>query len=251
MRSMRLLIILFYCALSLQLLCSCSHKTETEKDKTADELYKEASLMLTKKEYKASAELFSQVVYQYPYYEWATKAQLMEIYSYYLLKDYDSVIPAVENYVKMHPASPDIDYAYYIRALSYYVQIDIPSRDQTNTREAKAAFIEIRARFPRSEYAKDAKVKLDLINDHLAAQEMVVGRYYLNRGNIVAAINRFKVILDKYSTTSHIEEALYRLTEAYVFLDLKDEAKQYASVLGTNYPKSEWYKESYKLLAKT
>ena len=249
MRYMRLLVVLFYCVLSLQLICSCAHKdNEKEEPKTAEELYREASLMLTKKEYKKSAELFSQVVYQYPYYEGASKAQLMEIYAYYLLKDYDSVIPAVENYIKMHPASPHIDYAYYIKSLSYYVQIDTPHRDQSITRDAKAAFIELRARFPKSEYAKDAKVKLELMDDHLAAQEMIIGRYYLKKGHILAAINRFKVILDKYSTTSHIEEALYRLTEAYIFLELQDEAKQYASVLGHNYPESKWYKESYQLL---
>ncbi len=251
MRILKILFLFVSFLLSLNLTIGCASKKAVEhtQDKSAAELYKEASLMLTKKEYKKSAELFAQVAYQYPYYEWAPKAQLMEIYSYYLLQDYDSVIPAVENYVKMHPAASDIDYAHYIKALSYYEQIDNPHRDQSYTHDSKAAFNELRTRFPNSEYAKDAKVKLEIIDEHLAAQEMIVGRYYLKKGKILAAINRFKVIVDKYSTTSHIEEALYRLAESYVFLELPQEAKQYAATLGHNYPQSKWYKESYYLLA--
>lgn len=229
---------------------ACASKAKEEDSRPPEQLYSDAMSNMKKQNYKKSAELFSQIAYKYPYYKWAAKSQVMEIYSYYLLKEYDNAIATIEIFVKTHPAYHNISYVYYLKALSYYDQIDSPHRDQSVTAEAKRAFLDLIGRFPDSEYAKDAKVKLELIEDHLAAQEMIVGRYYLEKGNIVAAINRFKNVVDEYPTTSHIEEALYRLTEAYTFLGLKDEAQKYASVLGHNYPNSKWYKESYKLLEK-
>jgi outer membrane protein assembly factor BamD len=211
-------------------------------------MYREATELFQKEEYKKAAETFADITYKYPYYNGAAQAQLMEMYSYYLTKDYDNLLPTAENFIKTYPASSDIPYVYYLRALTYYNQIEIPQRDQEITRQAKQMFIELLTRFPNSQYTQDAKAKINLIEDHLAAQEMIVGRFYLKGGNVLGAINRFKTVMKDYSTTSHVEEALYRLTEAYMFLGIKSEAIKYAATLGHNYPQSKWYRESYKLI---
>lgn len=240
--------------LILTVLCTtaCSNKQvipETgDRSKDAKILYTEANKALQAKNYKLAAELFSKITYEFPYYSLSNKAHIMEIYSTYLLKDYDSVIFSVENYIKTHPVSPYIPYAYYMKALAYYEQIALPQRDQSMARKAKKAFLEIISRFPNAQYAKDAKAKLVLVDDHLAAHEMVIGRYYLNKEEMPAAIERFKNVISKYSTTPQIEEALFRLVEAYLFLGLKNEAQKYAATLGHNYPSSKWYKYSYELL---
>ena len=237
--------------LSASLLCGCSNKGEGNKideAKSPEQLYTEALNLLKKENYKKSAELFGEITYQYPYYPNAANAQVMEVYAYYMAQDYDNLLSTVENFIKVHPASSQMPYIYYMRALSYYDQIEIPYRDQALTREAQLAFNELLIRFPKSDYAHDAKIKLNLVEDHLAAQEMIIGRFYLNAGDILGGINRFKTVLTDYPTTSHIEEALYRLTESYHFLNLKDEAKKYSAVLGHNYPESSWYKASYDLL---
>jgi outer membrane protein assembly factor BamD len=237
---------------TLLFLVACSHKETSpvtmDRDKDAYTLYKQANTALQQEEYKKAAELFAKVTYEFPYYSLANKAHIMEIYSNYLLKDYDSVIYSVENYIKTHPVSKYTPYTYYMKALAYYDQIELPQRDQSMTEDAKQAFTELISRFPTSSYVKDAKAKLALINDHLAAHEMVVGRYYLKKEEMPAAIERFKDVVSNYSTTSQVEEALYRLVEAYLFLGMTDEARKNAAVLGHNYPKSEWYKESYRLL---
>jgi outer membrane protein assembly factor BamD len=230
---------------------ACSHKKNVEEpidDRTPEQLYEAGLGELRAHNYKSAADLFTKVAYEFPYHDLASKAHIMEIYSYYAMGDYDNVIPAVDNYIKIFPASTDIPYVYYLRALSYYEQIDPPVRDQTMTFEAKSALEELIARFPDTSYAKDSKIKLDLVNDHLAAQEMIIGRFYLHSGELISAINRFKVVVNNYSTTTHIQEALYRLTEAYIFLGLINEAQQNAAVLGYNYPESSWYKKSYKLI---
>ncbi len=230
---------------------ACSHKKnqeEPEDTRTAEQIYKDGLQAMHDKNFKTSAELFSKVAYEFPYQDLASRAHIMEIYSYYATGDYDSVIIAVENYIKIFPASTDIPYVYYLRALACYEQIDSPTRDQSITIDAKEAFETLIARFPNTSYAKDGRIKLDLINDHLAAQEMIIGRYYLHSGNLISAINRFKIVVEKYATTTHIQEALYRLTEAYLFLGLFDEARNNAAVLGYNYPKSSWYKNAYKLI---
>lgn len=235
----------------LALLSCASKKNEDEVDtRTATELYQAATAELKAKDYKEAADLFSKVAYEYPYDDLAPKAHVMEVYSYYVAGDYDSMLPAIDNFLKIFPASPDIAYIYYLRALAHYEQIDSPVRDQTETTEAKAALEELLSRFPDSEYAKDAKFKLDLVNDHLAAQEMDIGRYYLHTGNLISAINRFKIVVEQYQTTTHIQEALYRLVECYNFLGLKEEAVKNAEVLGYNYPESKWYKEAFKLVGK-
>ncbi|MCH9753486.1 MAG: outer membrane protein assembly factor BamD [Alphaproteobacteria bacterium] len=232
--------------------CASSKAKDPSKIKQvgAQELYTKASNAFKEKRYKKSASLYADITYQFPYYKWAARSRIMEIYSYYLMKDYDSAIYAVDNFISMHPAAKEVPYAYYMKALSYYEQIDIPYRDQGMTMKARQAFFVLITKFPKSSYAKDARVKLELIDDHLAAQEMIVGRYYINTGNILAAIKRFKVVVDEYSTTSQIEEALYRMVEGYVFLGVKKEAERNAAVLYHNYPNSKWYKESYNLIQK-
>ncbi|MEI6188426.1 MAG: outer membrane protein assembly factor BamD [Alphaproteobacteria bacterium] len=249
--SRKILLIIFSTLLLLTV--SCAHKKNNEDPvdtRDAIQLYEDGLKEIEAKRYKAATESFSKIAYEFPYDDLAPKAHIMEIYSYYLMSDYDSLIPAVENYIKIFPASQDIPYVYYLRTLAYYEQIDAPVRDQTMTIEAKAALEDLIARFPNTPYAKDAKIKIDLVNDHLAGQEMIIGRYYLHAGDLISAINRFKVVVDTYPTTTHIQEALYRLTEAYLFLGVVDEAKKNASVLGYNYPNSIWYKDAYKLLQK-
>ena len=236
--------------MALLFIPACSHKdiSSTTVDKDADSLYKQANAALQQEEYKKAVELFAKVTYEFPYHPLSNKAHIMEIYSNYLLQDYDAVIFSVENYTKTHPVSDYTSYAYYMKALAYYAQIELPQRDQSMTEEAKQAFTEVISRFPKSEYASDSKAKLSLVNDRLAAHEMIVGRYYLKKEEMPAAIERFKNVVSNYSTTPQIEEALYRLVEAYLFLGMKDEARKNAAVLGHNYPKSSWYKESYRLL---
>jgi outer membrane protein assembly factor BamD len=247
--SRKIVLIIFSALLLLNI--SCAHKKSDEEQidtRSAAELYEDGLNEIKDNHYKAASELFSKVAYEFPYDELAPKAHIMEIYSYYLMSDYDSIIPAVENYIKIFPASPDIPYVYYLRALAYYEQIDAPVRDQTMTVDAKAALDELITRFPNTSYAKDAKIKIDLVNDHLAGKEMIIGRYYLHAGDLISAINRFKTVVNEYPTTTHIQEALYRLTEAYLFLGLPKEAESNAAVLGYNYPNSHWYKDAYKLI---
>lgn len=231
--------------------CSSVKKNTIEikqENVTAEQLYEQGKTALRNNDLKLAVKCFSRVAEEFPYHEWASKAEVMEIYTNYLMAEYDNVIIASEQFARMHPASPDLPYILYLKAMSYYEQIDIPYRDQEPTRKAKQAFLELIKRFPESEYAKDIKIKLDLVNDHLAAHEMIVGRYYLSNGSILAAINRFNNVVSNYNTTNHIQEALYRLTEAYIFLGLKKEAQRNAAVLGYNYPTSKWYKESYNII---
>ena len=172
----------------------------------------------------------------------------MEVYSYYMSADYDATEVAADNFLKIYPASKDVPYVYYLKGLSYYEQIEKPERDQEVTLNAKRVFEELRSKFPDSKYAKDAKTKLALVNDHLAAQELLIGRYYLNQGRILAAINRFKTVVEDYQTTPQIEEALFRLVEAYSFLGLKAEARKHYEILVHNHPKSHWAKDARALL---
>jgi len=238
------LIILFVCA------CQSNKKSlvDSETTMSGDELYNQGVYYLKSQDLKKAASYFGKVAYEYPYHKFANKSEVMEIYVNYLMGEYENVAVGAEEYIKLHPASSDIPYVMYLKALSYYEQIDIPSRDQESTRQAKKALLELIKRFPDTKYAKDSKVKLELVDDHLAAHEMDVGRYYLASGRLLSSIKRFRDVVENYDQTSHIQEALYRLTESYMFLDLKEEAKRNAAVLGYNYPSSKWYKKSYNLL---
>jgi outer membrane protein assembly factor BamD len=229
-------------------LTDCKSPEKDIPDTPVDVLYNDALDTLNAGNTRQAAKLFDEVERQHPYSMWATQAQLMSAYAYYLIDSYDDAIPALERFIDLHPGNRSAAYAYYLRALCYYEQIADVNRDQGNTEEAQRALSDVIARFPNTPYARDATLKLDLVRDHLAGKEMAVGRYYQERGQYLAAINRYKIVVDQYQTTTHLPEALERLTEAYVALGVYDEAERTASVLGYNYPGSDWYQQAYNLL---
>jgi len=198
--------------------------------------------------YGTAAKIFDAVEQQHPYSVWATRAQLMAAYADYQGLRYDDAIDALTRFIELHPGNPHVDYAYYMRAICYYEQIADIRRDQRASQQAYEGFNEVIRRFPETAYARDASFKLDLTRDHLAAKEMDVGRYYEREGNYIAAVNRFKTVVDRFQTTSHVPEALERLVECYLELGLKSEAQKSAAVLGYNYPNSDYYKQAYGLM---
>ena len=219
-------------------------------DESVETLYNRAADLLDHDEYHAAAKQFAEVERQHPYSQWATKAQLMEAFADYQNLDYDEAIIALNQYVELHPGNNDIAYAYYLRALCNYERISDVRRDQTFAHEALKGMQEVVSRFPDSPYAKDAELKIALISDHLAGSEMSVGRWYLKQKLYIAAIARFRIVIDKYQTTSHVPEALERLVECYIALGITNEAKATAAVLGYNFPGSDWYQDAYGLLVK-
>lgn len=230
-------------------LSGCASDEPEIPEQPAEVLYANALSTLEDGRAAQATKLFEEVERQHPYSTWATQALVMAAYSYYLMDDYDSAIPALENFIELHPGNRNAAYAFYLRALSYYEQIADVTRDQGNTEEALRALSDVVARFPNTPYARDASLKLDLVRDHLAGKEMEVGRYYLKRDLFLAAINRFRTVVEKYQTTTHTPEALHRLVEAYLSLGINEEAQAAAAVLGFNYPGSDWYQDSYALLA--
>lgn len=211
-------------------------------------LYSTAKLKLERREYKIAAALFDEVERQHPYSIWARRAQLMGAFSYYMDQDYTKAIQSAQRFISVHPGNRDAPYAYYLIALSYYEQISDVTRDQKITEQAEQALGELMRRYPDSRYAADARLKLDLVHDHLAGKEMEIGRYYESRGQWLAASLRFRNVVSKYQTTLHAPEALMRLTECYLALGVPDEAEKAAAVLGANYPGSDWYGRAYKLI---
>jgi len=236
------------CGMAILLAACSSNEAPEYVERPVSELYNGAQDLLDAKEYKKAAEAFDEVERQHPYSVWATKATLMSAYSYYQDNKYDDAINALDRFISLHPANPDVPYAYYLKALSYYEQISDIGRDQQMTQHAMDALDDVIRRFPDSKYSRDAKLKKDLTVDHLAGKEMSVGRYYQDRKEFLAAINRFKSVIQNYQTTTHVPEALARLTECYLSLGLEGEAKRTAAVLGHNFPGSAYYSESYSLL---
>jgi outer membrane protein assembly factor BamD len=230
-------------------LAGCSGSGDEEYvERPVEELYNQAQDLLEAGDERQAGQAFEEVERQHPYSEWATRAQLMSAYAYYEANSYDEAVSAAERFIELHPGHEDVPYAYYLVGISYYEQISDVGRDQKMTERALEAFDELLRRFPDSEYARDAELKADLARDHLAGKEMTIGRYYLRRGQYVAAINRFRSVVDGYQTTTHVPEALHRLTEAYLALGLDQEAQKNAAVLGYNFPNSQWYLDSYALL---
>jgi outer membrane protein assembly factor BamD len=218
-------------------------------DDPADKLYNEGLFLLNdKQDYKEAAKKFDQVDRENPYSDWARKALLMSAYAYYQADEYTDCISSAERYVTLHPGSPDAAYAQYLIGSSYYDQILDVSRDQGRADKAISALEEVVRKYPDSEYATAAKKKVDMARDQLAGKEMEIGRFYMNKRDFIGAINRFKVVVTQYQTTRHVEEALARLTEAYLSLGILDEAQTAAAVLGHNFPDSTWYKDSYNLV---
>src|SRR5215471_10634255 len=227
--------------------CGGSNK-EAYVEKPVDDLYNKAMDALGAENYAGAAKTFDEVESQHPYSVWATKSQLMQIYAFYEDGKYDEAVIAADRFIQLHPGHRDIAYAYYLKAISYYVQIVDVGRDQKTTELALKALDDVVRRFPDSKYARDAALKLDFTRDHLAGKEMEIGRYYLKRGQYLAAMNRFKRVIDNFQTTTHVPEALERLVECDLALGLTDEAKENAAVLGHNYPGSEWYLDAYNLV---
>ncbi len=239
------------CLALLAVLPACSSDGDKPKEtveKPAEELYADASKAMDAGNYDQATKLFEEVERQHPYSQYATKAQLMAAYSAYEGDNYDDAILSLDRFIELHPGSESIDYAYYLKALAYYEQITDVARDQAITKDAMDAFNTLIQRFPDSKYARDAKLKMDLTDDHLAGKEMEIGRYYLNRGETNAAINRFRTVVKDYQTTTHVPEALHRLVECYLSLGLRTEAARVAAVLGYNYPGSKWYEDTYKII---
>ncbi|MBK8177067.1 MAG: outer membrane protein assembly factor BamD [Rhodospirillales bacterium] len=229
-------------------LTACGTTEEPYVERSVDELYNQAMDQLDGGDYKKAAKTFDEVDRQHPYSSWATKAELMSAYASYQANEYDDAVNACDRYIELHPANPDVPYAYYLKGLSYYERISDIHRDQEMTEQAKRVFAELISRYPDSEYARDAQLKIDLCNDHLAGAEMVVGRYYQERGFQLASLNRFRTVVEKYQSTTHVPEALLRMTEVYRALGIDDEARKTAAVLGYNFPQSQWYADAYALV---
>jgi outer membrane protein assembly factor BamD len=217
-------------------------------EKPVEELYNGAMDAMQAGDYEEAARLFDEVERQHPYSEWAAKAQLMAAYAFYQENSYDEAINALDRFIELHPGSPDAPYAYYLKAISYYEQIVDVRRDQKATSDALNALEELVRRYPDSQYARDAELKIDLALDHLAGKHMDIGRFYQSRSEYLAAINRFRTVIERYQTTTHVPEALHRLVESYLAMGIVDEAKATAAVLGHNFPGSDWYLDSYALL---
>ena len=235
--------------LPLALLTACeSGDEQVFEERPVEALYNEAFDLMIQGQYQQSAELFDEVERQHPYSQWASKAQVMAAFAHYQRNAYDDSINSLDRFIQLHPGNRDIEYAYYLRALSYYEQISDVGRDQGMTQRALEALDELVRRFPESRYARDASLKIDLARDHLAGKHMEIGRFYQDRSEFLGAINRFRIVIDQYQTTTHVPEALHRLVECYLALGILNEAQSTAAVLGHNFPGSEWYGDSYALL---
>jgi outer membrane protein assembly factor BamD len=241
-------------AVSLVLTAGCARNRNKPKADQAyvardvETLYTIARDTLDKGDYRLAAAMFDEVERQHPYSVWARRAQLMSAYSYYASRQYNEAIQTGQRFLSLHPGNRDAPYAYYIIALSYYEQIADVARDQKITSQALSAMQELVRRYPDSRYAADARLKIDLVNDHLAGKELDIGRFYARNRQWIAASVRYRNVIDAYQTTSHVPEALYRLVEASLALGLPEEALRNAAVLSANYPGSKWYERSYALM---
>ena len=215
---------------------------------TAEQIYERGEYDLARNNPDQAAGVFAEVERLYPYSNWAKRAVIMQAYAYHEAKDYENSRSAAQRYIDFYPTDEDAAYAQYLLALSYYDQIDEVGRDQGLTFQALQSLREVIERYPDSEYAKSAVLKFDLAFDHLASKEMEVGRYYLRRDHFTSAINRFRVVVEDFQTTTHTAEALHRLVEAYLSLGLTNEARTAGAILGHNFRGTEWYEDSYKLL---
>ena len=232
-------------------LISCSDTKlaapETEGEKLRI-LYSRAMDLVDRKDFVDAAIMFEDIERQYPYSKWSNQAQLMTSFCYYKSRMYDKSLDSLERFIALYPGSRKISYAYYLRALNYFEQIRDVERDQSITAKAKQAFYEVTKKYPDSEFAKDSKDKIDIINDRLAAKEMEIARFYQFNQQWISAINRYNELLDNYGTSVYTAETLHRLVEIYYTLGLVDDAKKYAATLGYNFPDSKWYVMSYEIV---
>ena len=231
------------------LLAACGGPQERPLESySAEELYRRAEFDLDDGSPDEAAELFGEVERLYPYSEWAKRALVMQAFAYHRDRDYESSRGAAQRYLNTYPADEDSAYAQYLLALTYYDQIDEVGRDQGLTFQALQSLRDVIENYPESDYARSAILKFDLAFDHLAAKEMEIGRFYLKRGHFVAAINRFRVVVEDFQTTTQTPEALHRLVESYLSLGLTDEAQTAGAILGHNYLSTDWYQDSFVLL---
>ncbi len=232
--------------------CSTLGGSKKEKlayvERPAENIYNSGMDFMEKNDLAKAKLFFQEVERQHPFSKWARRSMLMTAYANYLSADYEEAVSTAQRFISLHPGNESTPYAYYLVAMSYYDQIYDVGRDQATTTSAEAALQQVVRRYPESDYARDARLKLELTHDHLAGKEMAVGRYYLKENQHLAAIGRFKTVVSDFDTTSHVEEAMHRLVESYVSIGIIEEAKLVGSVLGYNYPQSEWYKDSYDLL---
>ena len=228
--------------------CASDGEEAVYVERPVEDIYNEAMNYLEAGKHSSAAASFDEVERQHPYSKWATKAQIMAAYTHYVAAKYDDAIITLDRFIDLHPGNKDVAYAYYLKGLCYYEQISDVARDQRMTENAVKTFNDLVRRFPDTDYARDARLKIDLAYDHLAGKDMAVGRYYLRAGHQLAAIGRFRLVVEKYGTTTHVPEALHRLTEAYLALGVVEEARYTAAVLRHNYPDSEWYEDSWALL---
>jgi outer membrane protein assembly factor BamD len=240
-------------AAALVFTSGCAGNRKVKKDnayiaRDVETLYNLAKDTLDRGSYRNAAAMFDEVERQHPYSVWARRAMLMSAFSHYAARQYNESIQTAQRFLSLHPGNRDAPYAYYIVAMCYYEQIADVTRDQKVTNQAKDALTELVRRYPDSRYAADARLKLDLVNDHLAGKEMEIGRFHAVHRQWIAAMLRFRVVVEKYQSTSHTPEALYRLVEANLALGLPEEAQRMAAVLGANYPGSKWYDRSYRLV---
>ena len=224
------------------------YKTIIEPEAPASKTYDQGLLKLANDDPQSAAKKFTDLGKQFPDSDWARKGLLMTAYAQFQSADYEDAIQSAQRYVQLYANSPDAAYALYLEANSYYNQIPDVSRDQERAAKALEAFQTVVAKFPKSEYVEDSKFKIQVCEDQLAGKEMSIGRFYLNRRNYLAAINRFRNVLTNYQSTRHSEEALYRLVEAYLGLGIPDEAQTAGAILGHNFPDGQWYKDAYALL---
>ena len=217
-------------------------------ERPVERLYTLAVREMDSRDYDTAIQLFNEVERQHPYSEWARRSTLMSAFASYETRKYDEAISTAQRYISLNPAGQGAPYAYYLIAISHYDQIVDVGRDQKTTELAREALVDVVRRFPETDYARDATVKLDMVHDHLAGKEMEIGRWYLRRNQHLSAVNRFRNVVKEYDTTSHAPEALHRLVETYLSLGLKQEALAAGAVLGYNYPETDWYRDSYRLL---
>lgn len=217
-------------------------------ERPVETIYNEALRSLDRSNWDMAAAQFDEVQRQHPYSAWAQRAMLMSSYAHYRSRSYDKAVSSAQDYISLHPGGDGAPYAYYLIGISQFDQIIDVGRDQARSDLALASLNEVIARYPGSDYARDAEIKTDMVKDQLAGKEMEVGRYYLNRGEHLAAINRFKKVVTDYQQTTHTPEALHRLVESYLSIGLIGQAQQAAAVLGHNYPGSDWYADSYAIM---
>ncbi|MBP7814781.1 MAG: outer membrane protein assembly factor BamD [Phenylobacterium sp.] len=233
-------------------LAGCAGKEKRPKlayeERPVELLYATGADRLDRGLWNQAVDYFQEVERQHPYSEWSRRAILMTAYAHYQANNYAEAIGDADRFISLYPGNPAATYAHYLKAICYFEQIVDVGRDQAATGQALANLREVVQRYPRTEYAADARLKIDMVNDQLAGKEMTIGRWYLRQGDTIAALGRFRTVIDRYQTTSHAPEALYRLVETYLTLGLAEEAKRNGAVLGFNYPGDSWYADAYALL---